>query len=650
MNSPGLTLLSASLLLALLLGGCAGLPGTVREAAPERVAAIAALEAAERYPEAAEAWLALAAEYRGELADDMRLRAAEAYLDAGRVDAAREIFAGVTAAADGTEVEARRRLVAARLALLDEAPRQALDLLAGALVPGLEADVHETRAQALAALEQPVAAARQRVLRALYLTRAEVAAENRRRIWGLLEDVPPERLDAARPPAPDTLGGWMELALIAQRDAAYSEPLTESLARWRTRYPGHPGGVEIVPELLEAARRLAEKPAHVALLLPEQGPFAAAAAAVRDGFLAAWYADTSTDRPLVTLHPEAPEDPWPAYRDAVEAGAEMIIGPLDKSSLERLAAAETLPVPTVALNYLPGGTDTQLPLKLVQFGLSPEDEAREVARGAWLRGGTQALTLHPETGWGERTAGAFGAAWEETGGMVLEQAGYGGSAQDISTAVATALNITDSEQRARDLRATLRRSLEFEPRRRQDTDLVFMAAFPTEGRQLRPQLRFHRAGDLPVYATSHVYAGSEDPRRDHDLNGVIFVDMPWVLAPARAASGLRPRLEAAWPERAAGFSRLFALGVDAYTLSGELARLRAYPAARVDGATGRLGLDARSRVHRELWWARFEDGLPVVLEPDQEIASGAPVPVEGGQPLAPRGTEAGRTALPADAR
>jgi hypothetical protein len=54
--------------------------------------------------------------------------------------------------------------------------------------------------------------------------------------------------------------------------------------------------------------------------------------------------------------------------------------------------------------------------------------------------------------------------------------------------------------------------------------------------------------------------------------------------------------------------------VDAYALSVQLARLRAYPEARIEGATGALGLDPGGRVERELRWARFEEGRPVLLD------------------------------------
>jgi hypothetical protein len=71
--------------------------------------------------------------------------------------------------------------------------------------------------------------------------------------------------------------------------------------------------------------------------------------------------------------------------------------------------------------------------------------------------------------------------------------------------------------------------------------------------------------------------------------------------------------------------------VDAYRLLPHLGRMAAYPATRVQGVSGRLGLDAASRVHRELTWARFRNGVPVPLDAPAEAA-----PPDGPERTAPR--------------
>jgi outer membrane PBP1 activator LpoA protein len=54
--------------------------------------------------------------------------------------------------------------------------------------------------------------------------------------------------------------------------------------------------------------------------------------------------------------------------------------------------------------------------------------------------------------------------------------------------------------------------------------------------------------------------------------------------------------------------------MDAYSLPASLSRLRAEPAAWLDGMTAELGLDANGVVTRRLVWARFDRGRPVLQD------------------------------------
>jgi outer membrane PBP1 activator LpoA protein len=143
-----------------------------------------------------------------------------------------------------------------------------------------------------------------------------------------------------------------------------------------------------------------------------------------------------------------------------------------------------------------------------------------------------------------------------------------------------------------------------------------MAAFARQARQLRPQLKFYRASDLPVYATSHVYSGKSSPRQDRDLDGVMFGDMPWLLSPDVAEPALQQAIQQSWANTAATYSRLVAFGVDAYRLIPHLRRLQVQPYAPFEGVTGSIVLDESNRVNRALEWAQFRHGRARLLETD----------------------------------
>ena len=231
-------------------------------------------------------------------------------------------------------------------------------------------------------------------------------------------------------------------------------------------------------------------------------------------------------------------------------------------------------------------------------------------------GHSRAGLLVPETEWGARVAAAFTEQWVASGGVVAARAAYRGAAEDLAQPVRDLLGIDTSEDRAGRLRRVLRRSISHEPFPRNDLDFVFLAGFPREARLLRPQITFLRAPDLPVYATSHVFAGVPEPQRDLDLDGIVFNDMPWVLDTAPGEDALRERILELWPAASEGFIRYYAFGADAYRLQRGLHRLADRPGeAALAGYTGRLTVGTQAQVHIEMAWARFRNGVPEPVAP-----------------------------------
>jgi outer membrane PBP1 activator LpoA protein len=125
---------------------------------------------------------------------------------------------------------------------------------------------------------------------------------------------------------------------------------------------------------------------------------------------------------------------------------------------------------------------------------------------------------------------------------------------------------------------------------------------------IRPRL----PAALPVYATSQVnLGGAEAALLAADLEGVRFVDMPWLLEPDHPAVMIYPRAEVALSGE---LQRLYALGIDAYRLAAEwVAGRRDF---ELDGVTGRLRVqrDRSARVERTPLAAVFRSGRIERLE------------------------------------
>ena len=442
-------------------------------------------------------------------------------------------------------------------------------------------------------------------------------ASNNDGFWQLLTQLPSSELQLRASESNDAqMRGWYELALLGRNTQTdISSQLTE-LSRWRQQWPRHSASMH-PPQALQLLEQLASQRAErIALLLPLSGQLGSAGRAIRDGFMAAYYTalDSGAPTPEVQVYDTGTDQPFEElYQVAVNAGAQAIIGPLDKSKVANLLATEKLPVPTLALNY---GEDGRLTGDLVQFGLAIEDEARQVARHAYRQGHRQAMILVSDASWGQRGAEAFQEEWQRLGGSVSARTTFRKNS-NFSQMVSEALLIPESKARESALRRKLATPLEFTPRRRGDVDMLFLVAQAQQARQVNPMLTYFYASDLPVYATSQVFEGSVNPARDRDINGVRFTALPWLF---EGDNRTKKNIETQ-ASPAPAFARLYALGADAFRLYPRLPMLRQFPDQQVYGLTGALSLTADGRIVREQIWAQIDKGTPVPVTTAVEPAA-----------------------------
>jgi len=343
----------------------------------------------------------------------------------------------------------------------------------------------------------------------------------------------------------------------------------------------------------------------VALLLPLSGRLASAGKAVRDGYLASYYNQRAAGRAnfeVLVIDLDNYDSANIAYDDALTQGASLVVGPLSKQAVAELGTRPDRPIPVLALNRI----EQVLPATggpLVQMSLAPEDEAVRIAELAFGQGARSALVIKPAGEWGNKVEDALKSRWSTLGGTVSNSVYYKGR-DDYSYSIRSALDITASEIRARDVRSMLATNIEFTTRRRQDVDVVFLLARNgPEARSIKPLLAFHYAGDLPVYAMSSIYSGIPDSR-DRDLNGINLVETPWLL-------GSNPNVRVAITAGDTGsdnYTRLNALGADAFLLQSRFGQLQAGPDALLRGDTGLLSMNPQLQIQRELSLATFDEG------------------------------------------
>ena len=546
------------------------------------------------------------------------LRAANAWVDADNTERARTLVDGLRP--DELELDERYRtaMVMSRIDLAENRPREAharLDVREDAVPSEVLAELLKIRGEALFRMEDVIAGIRDMARRAEVLDGTE-----RRRA---LEDVWDSLLGMPNVPAPEAardepeVSGWLSLAHAGRDSWQRPDRFEQAIEDWAATHPGHPA-TDITEHLLDQHWERFTYPDQVALLLPLSGRFAELGEAVRDGFLAAHFAQPAERRPKVRVHDtgEDPEQTLAAYRQAEQEGAGMVVGPLTREGLAELARLDERPIPVLALNYL--RDEERQPSGIVQFGLQPEEEARQVARRMVREGLDKSIALVPESGWGMRMLDAYRDELEALGGQLLDYQSYLPNQRDHSGQLTRVLGLDRSQDRHSRLERTLESDLNFEPRRRQDVTGIFLAS-PQEDQAslIRPQLRFHHAMDLPVFATSHVYRPGHTS--DTDLDGIRFADMPWSLDREGEARDARERVAELWPELFQQHGRMFALGFDAYRLVPVMLNFEYPLEPPLAAMTGVLSLED-GRIRRDLGWAIFSRGEPVPMDPLDEIA------------------------------
>ncbi|MCU7827698.1 MAG: penicillin-binding protein activator [Candidatus Thiodiazotropha sp. (ex Myrtea sp. 'scaly one' KF741663)] len=607
-------LATALLMLILILQGCATLkPDRQTEAQllPEIREKIDLLLTNESFEAAAALLQTVAQQSESPLREQLYLEAAETWLKAGYMENSLSLIDKLQPpTSDDPAFAFRLRMLRTEIAILRGDIEQALDLMEPS--PGEETPIplrlryHANMAEIFRLSGNLLESARELNVMDLLLADDEVQRlEIQELLVQTLASMTDTALQLLQPPPPSNMGGWMELARLVKQQIAQPADLATALATWRERFSDHPALQAFLASLLE--RRGLSSSDHIAILLPQSGPYKNVATAVRDGFMAAWYQHPLEYRPQLRFYDSSKlEDTLRTYQQALLQGAQMVVGPLNKNAVNMLLQMETMQQPVLALNQVED--KTLYHPNLFQFGLAPEDEAEQIAERAWLEGHQQALILTPAGGWGDRIAENFRLRWQTLGGAVLEQRQYNASENDFSHPIRQLLNIDESQARIRALEQLLGKKLESEFRRRQDADFIFLAARPQKGRQLRPQLRFHHAGSLPIYTTSHIYSGVKDDEKDRDLGRISFVDTPWLLEDETQNNLSRTNLQRLMPGVGGQYARLYAMGIDSYNLLASLQQLQAQPGRTISGKTGTLYLDRYNRLHRLLAWADMKAG------------------------------------------
>ncbi len=567
---PRLMILVLVLSIPVLMAGCASVSVAPAESPQEQAAN--ALLSGGKYRQAAQAYLEFAATASSPARDRALVRAAESWQRAGDAGAARSALAQANRRRLAGEDALLHDLLSAQFLLSDHKGREALALLnqnRDGIPAALRTRWHGLRAQAFEANSQFF----------------EVATEY---AWLIGDQAPRERTITARNIA--RLLGALPSNTLAPKSAALAsgDPLypyaARELAKRSLPLP-HPLAAANAPTATKnfppADPDGYRPPDKLAVVLPMTGPVAAASAGVRDGLLAAYYAEQRR-RPTIKFYDSTgtAAGAQKAIAQAVADGAQMIIGPLTRDAVNAVFNQGDLGVPIIALNR----GQNPPPPGSASFALLPDDEGLAAADRLADRGQMKVLVFSHSDDNAKRTLAAFREQLRVRGGEVIGEVAVGDDAGDINKKIAAELT-----------------------RAKIQVEAVFMALKAAQARLVAAQLNASTLATKPRIASSLILSGGNNPRLDGELEGIEFPELPWMLD-QRPDLPDSDALEKSLPSARGPALRLFGFGYDAWKLAAYLDQMNSNPAFTINGATGVLQLDNFGLVQREPAWAVFSGG------------------------------------------
>ena len=558
----------------------------------------------------AQALLAQAEQQQGKQASSTRLRAADILARSG--DNAQAI--NIAADIDPTTLDPQQRiqwaLLLSRVALEQQDGWNTI-LATSVLDDDIQISdddqrtLRKRRGRALGMVGEPLASSQ--TLIALQVDTDDLSINDT--VWEQLTRLSPDQLNQLAS-ASATASGWVKLARLQRRYGSDIEQMFDAINSWSDANPQHPAARQMPQGILDLRELSGQEVRKIAVFLPESGPLKRVAQAIREGIEARHRSaiDDAEATPQLSFFDTTSADLKTLYARATMEGAQVVLGPLDKDLVSQLETQDNLPLPTLALNY--GTHDSNRARNLFQYGLSAEDEARQVAQRARLDGHRGAAALIPDNAWGQRVYEAFRERFEQDGGDIVSIERYNPKGA-VSSAVKDLLSVSSQDQ-AR-MKAAKTKGGKYGRAHSGKIDMIFLLALPSYARQVPPMLDFYYASNLPIYATSHVYEGTPQPRQDGDLNDIDFVDIPWEVPEASSGgTASLPDVDTyrALSDASPSMLKLNAMGVDAYRLAQRVPLMLAGAGGELFGATGSLYPRHDGRIQRTLQWAEFREGVP----------------------------------------
>ncbi|HDC4350954.1 TPA: penicillin-binding protein activator [Enterobacter cloacae] len=386
--------------------------------------------------------------------------------------------------------------------------------------------------------------------------------------------------------------GTMQNPVTAPTTPAAAAPATATPVETQSAPATEPATAEQPqPQTTEPAAQPAAQPA------PQ--PQAAATTSANPGAELKIY-DTSS-QPLDQVLAQVQQD-----------GASIVVGPLLKNNVEELMKSNT------ALNVLALNQPEQVQNRanICYFALSPEDEARDAARHIHEQGKQSPLLLIPRSTLGDRVANAFAEEWQKLGGGIVLQQKFGSVSElraGVNGGAGIALNGSPVSASLPQQQSVTIGGLTI-PAPPTDAqisgggkvDAAYIVATPQEIAFIKPMIAMRNGSQsgATLYASSRSAQGTAGPDFRLEMDGLQYSEIP-MLAGSNPAL-MQQALSAVRNDYS--LARLYAMGVDAWTLANHFTQMRQVPGFELNGNTGDLTATQDCVINRKLSWLKYQQG------------------------------------------
>jgi len=593
-----------------------------------------------------------------------QLLAIRALLDEGKVQQAGQQLQQLPSQLTG-EQQVENHLLAAQYAITQQQFRDAAKHLTALSVSGLS-DTQRQRYYHLVIASAPGEASIE-VLRAYIALQPTLSGSAQQKnldaTWQTLVTIPQDQVGNIPINANENiLQGWLDLLGVYYQNRSEPDNLKRAVQDWQTRYPDNPASKSLPLGLTQAMNLSTASTNTIALLLPLTGPGAVFSKAIEQGFEDARNGHLAADAPAnpdaviqapqsspsTTTSPAvSPSAATPAevsattanpsptipgtaaantaaqikvydtnghpidqlLQQAQQEGATLVVGPLLKDDVAKAVTSQTS-LNILALNE---PTDLQNHPNVCYFALSPENEARDAAEHMWAQGKRSPVLLLPANSLGDRVAVAFTRQWQALGGATVLRQTIG-SESDLRSQINSnaGISLSGTPVTVETNSAVTVAGMTFDAPAAQpvtgggDIDSVYIVANQASLDLIKPliTLKIGSQSHVAFYANSLSSQAGAGPDFRFEMEGLQFSDIPLL-------SGANPNLKqqvTSQFNQDYTLTRLYAMGVDAWTLANHFTPLRQQPGYQVQGNTGVLKATQNCVINRTLSWNQYTHG------------------------------------------